>query len=184
MTTSATVKAPNEPPLKASASVAESPSSGPVSLQEALAAQKKAFLRLAADFDNYKKRIKRDSEQQATSEKDSFIRDLLPVLDNLERALACDPSISSKQLRQGVEMTLQHLKALLHHHGVEAVEEIGLPFDPHRHEAISVRHDPLQPDQTILEVAQRGYRRGDKLFRPSRVIVNDTDHSPGANSGR
>ena len=180
MTTSATVKAPKEPSLRASDSDAKAASSGTAALQEALAAQKEAYLRLAADFDNYKKRIKRDSELQAASEKDSFIHDLLPVLDNLERALGCDPSISSKQLRQGVEMTLQHLKGLLHHHGVEAVEDVGLPFDPHRHEAITVRHDTLQPDQTILEVSQRGYRRGDKLFRPARVIVNDTDHSAGS----
>jgi len=184
VTTSSTMEASNDPSLNSPDAGAKSTHSGPATLHEALAAQKDAYLRLAADFDNYKKRIKRDSEQQAASEKDSFIRDLLPVLDNLERALTCEPSITSNQLRQGVEMTLKHLKVLLLHHGVEPVEDIGLPFDPHRHEAISVRHDPLQTDQTILEVAQRGYRRGDKLFRPSRVIVNDTDYSAGANSGR
>jgi molecular chaperone GrpE len=150
-----------------------------VGLQDALAAQKDNYLRLAADFDNYKKRIRRDSEQQAASGKESFIRDLLPVVDNLERALTCERSISSDQLRQGVEMTLQHLRRLLLQHGIEAVEDVGKPFDPHQHEAISVRRDPLQPDQIILEVAQRGYRRGDKSFRPARVIVNDTDYSAG-----
>jgi molecular chaperone GrpE len=153
--------------------------SGSVELQEALAAQKDDYLRLAADFDNYKKRIRRDSEQQAASGKETIMRDLLPVVDNLERALACERSIASDQLRQGVEMTLQHLRRLLLHHGVEAVEDVGKLFDPHQHEAISVRRDPLQPDQIILEVAQRGYRRGDKSFRPARVIVNDTDYSAG-----
>jgi molecular chaperone GrpE len=152
-------------------------SAGFAELQNALAAQKDDYLRLAADFANYKRRILRDSEHQAASGKESFMRDLLPVVDNLERALACERSDSSEPLHQGVEMTLQHLRRLLLHHGIEAVEDIGKPFDPHQHEAISVRHDPLQPDQTILEVAQRGYRRGDKSFRPARVIVNDTDHS-------
>jgi molecular chaperone GrpE len=152
---------------------------GSVELQEALASQKDDYLRLAADFDNYKKRIRRDSEQQAASGKESFIRDLLPVVDNLERALACEQSSSSDQLRQGVEMTLQHLRRLLLHHGIEAVDDVGKLFDPHQHEAISVRRDPLQPDQIILEVAQRGYRRGDKSFRPARVIVNDADYSAG-----
>jgi len=156
------------------------PASGePAELQEALAAQKDGYLRLAADFDNYKKRIRRDSEQQAASGKESLMRDLLPVVDNLERALACERTISSDQLRQGVEMTLEHLRRLLLHHGIESVEDVGKPFDPHLHEAISVRNDPLQPDQIILEVAQRGYRRGDKSFRPARVIVNDTDYSAG-----
>jgi molecular chaperone GrpE len=152
---------------------------GSVELQEALAAQKDEYLRLAADFDNYRKRIRRDSEQQAASGKESVLRDLLPVVDNLERALACERSISSDQLRQGVEMTLQHLRRLLLHHGIEAGEDVGKLFDPHQHEAISVRHDPLQPDQMILEVAQRGYRLGDKSFRAARVIVNETDHSVG-----
>jgi molecular chaperone GrpE len=178
------MEASTDPSLKSSDSGGESASSGATTLQEALAAQRDEYLRLAADFENYKKRTKRDSEQQAASEKDSFIRDLLPVLDNLERAIACDISVGSKQIRQGVEMTLQHLRGLLHHHGIEAEGDVGVPFDPHRHEAISVRHDPLQPDQTILEVAQRGYRRGDKLFRPARVIVNSADHPTGANSAR
>ena len=154
-------------------------SGGSIELQEELAAQKDNYLRLAADFDNYKKRIRRDSEQQAASAKESLMRDLLPVVDDLERALACERSSSSDPLHQGVEMTLQHLRRLLLQHGIEPVEDLGKPFDPHRHEAISVRHDPLLPDQIIMEVAQRGYRRGDKPFRPARVIVNDTDHSAG-----
>jgi len=152
---------------------------GTVELQDALAAQKDDYLRLAADFANYKRRSLRDSEQQAASGKESFIRDLLPVVDNLERALECERSVSSGPLHQGVEMTLQHLRRLLLHHGIEAVEDVGKPFDPHQHEAISVRRDSLQPDQIVLEVAQRGYRRGDKSFRPARVIVNDTDYSAG-----
>jgi molecular chaperone GrpE len=147
---------------------------------EELAAQKDHYLRLAADFDNFKKRTRRDSEQQAAAEKEAFIRDLLPVLDNLERALASEQSTASTQLHQGVTMTLQQLGQLLHRHGIEAVEDVGRPFDPHRHEAVSVRHDPHQPDQIILEVTQRGYGRGDKVFRPAKVIVNDLSHSPGA----
>jgi molecular chaperone GrpE len=183
MTAAASVETSDAPSLKSTDSGPEFASSDLTTLQ-ALAVQKDAYLRLAADFDNYKRRIKRDSEQQAVSEKDSFIRDLLPVLDNLERALACDISVSSKQIRQGVEMTFQHLKGLLRHHGVEATGDVGLPFNPHRHEAIAVRADPNQPDQTILEVAQLGYRRGEKLFRPAKVVVNDTDHSAGAKSAR
>ena len=165
---------PNAPAL-----AADSASADLLLLQEAMAAQKDDYLRLAADFDNFRKRTRRDSEQQAAAEKESFIRDLLPVLDNLERALASEQSASSEQLHQGVAMTLQQLAQLLHRHGIEAVEDVGQPFDPHRHEAVSLGHDRRQPDHTILEVVQRGYCRGDKVFRPAKVIVNDPGHSPG-----
>jgi molecular chaperone GrpE len=147
---------------------------------EELAAQKDEYLRLAADFDNFKKRTRRDSEQQAAAQKEAFIGDLLPALDNLERALASDQSSASAPLHQGVTMTLQQLSQLLQQHGIEAVEDVGQPFDPHRHEAVSIRHDLSQPDQIVLEVVQRGYCRGEHVFRPAKVIVNDLDHSPGA----
>jgi len=162
------------------ASVADSASADPALLQTALAAQKEDYLSLAADFDNFRKRTRRDSEQQAAAEKESFIQDLLPILDNLERALACEGATSSAQLHQGVEMTLRQLGGLLHRHGVEPVEAVGQPFDPHRHEAVAMGHDPSQPDHCVLEVVQRGYCRGDKVFRPAKVIVNDPGQSPGA----
>jgi molecular chaperone GrpE len=165
-------------------SVAESPSADPAMLQKELAAQKDDYLRLAADFDNFKKRSRRDSERQAAAEKESFIRDLLPVLDNLERALASEQSVSSEQLHQGVEITLQELGRLLHIHGIEAVEDVGQPFDPHRHEAVSVRRDRKQPDHIVLEILQHGYSRGDKVFRPAKVIVSDLGRSPGPTRGR
>jgi molecular chaperone GrpE len=179
-----------EPPSSATdaqnlpASVADAASADPATLQKALAALKDDYLRLAADFDNFQKRTWRDSEQQAAVEKEAFIRDLLPILDNLERALASEQSNSSEPLRQGVTMTLQLVGQLLGRHGIEAVEDIGRPFDPHRHEAISVRHDPYQPDQIILEVTQRGYYRNNKVFRPAKVIVNDLSYFSGGSHAR
>lgn len=163
----------------APAPVADSPLADPAILQQELATLKDDYLRLAADFDNFKKRTRRDAERQAAAEKESFIRDLLPVLDNLERALGSEQSVSSEQLQQGVEMTLQELGRLLHCHGIDAVEDVGRPFDPHRHEAVSLRQDRSQPDHIVLEVIQHGYCRGDKVFRPAKVIVNDLAHSPG-----
>ncbi len=163
----------------ASTSVPDSAAIDPAELLKTLAAQKDDYLRLAADFDNFRKRTRRDSEQQAAAEKESFIRELLPILDNLERALACEQSTSSAQLHQGVQMTLQQLGRLLDEHGIEPTADIGMTFDPHRHEALSVGHDARQPDHSVLEVIQRGYRCGDKVLRPAKVIVNDWDHSPG-----
>jgi len=144
-----------------------------------LTAQKDQYLRLAADFDNFKKRTRRDSEQQAAAEKEAFIGDLLPVLDNLERALAADQASPAGQLHVGVELTLRQLSQLLQQQGIAAIADIGLPFDPQRHEAVSVRHDARQPDQIILAVTQRGYSRGEQVFRPAKVIVNDLSPASG-----
>ncbi|MEN6426874.1 MAG: nucleotide exchange factor GrpE [Phycisphaerales bacterium] len=179
-----------EPPSSAAdaqnppASVADAASADLTVLQKELAAQKDNYLRLAADFDNFQKRTRRDSGQQAAAEKEAFILDLLPILDNLERALASEESTSSEPLHQGVTMTLQQMGQLLGRHGIEAVEDLGRPFDPHRHEAIFVRCDSGQPDRIILEVTQRGYCRGDTVFRPARVVVNDLSHFPGVRHGR
>jgi molecular chaperone GrpE len=142
-------------------------------LQAELAAERERYLRLAADFDNFRKRTARETERTAAAQKEAFIRDLLPVIDNLERALGSDISTSPAQLRKGVQLTLQQLTQLLRLHGVEPEECLGRPFDPLYHEAVSVRHDPSQPDQVILETFQRGYRRGDVVFRPAKVVVND-----------
>jgi len=117
------------------------------------------------------------SSADAAAQKEAFIRELLPVIDNLERALGSDVSTSPEQLRQGVQMTLQQLTQLLRHHGIEADESLGRPFDPHYHEAVSVRHDPSQPDHIILETFQRGYRRGNEVFRPAKVVVDDLSHA-------
>jgi len=166
------------------ASEAASAAADPAILLQELAKQKDDYLRLAADFDNLQKRTRRDSDQQAAAQKEAFIRELLPILDSFERALASEQSISSEPLHQGLTMTLQQMGQLLHRHGIEAVEDVGRPFDPYRHEAVSVRNDPSQPDQIILEVVQHGYCLGDKVFRPAKVIVNDLSYFPGGRHAR
>ena len=138
-----------------------------------LAEQKDLNLRLAADFANFKRRSRQDVENQALAQKDSFIHELLPALDNLERALAAGATLNSRQIHLGVEMTIQQLRQLLRQHGIEAEESVGQPFDPHQHEAVSQRHDPAHPDRTVIEVLQRGYRRGERVFRPAKVVVNE-----------
>lgn len=154
------------------------------SLRQELAEQKDLRLHLAADFENFKRRSRQEAEARAAAQKESFIQELLPVIDNLERALAPGASAGSQQFHQGVEMTLQQLCLLLAKHGIESAEIVGQPFDPHQHEAISQRHDPTQPDHAILEVAQRGYRRGAKVFRPAKVVVNDLTPSKQNHHGR
>jgi len=146
-------------------------------LQTELAVQRGRYLRLSADFDNFRKRTARETERSAAAQKEAFIRELLPVIDNLERALGSDVSTSPEQLRRGVQMTLQQLTQLLRDHGIEADESLGRPFDPRYHEAVSVGHDPSQPDHIILETFQRGYRRGNEVFRPAKVVVNDLSNA-------
>jgi molecular chaperone GrpE len=154
------------------------------SLRKELAGQKNLNLRLAADFQNFKRRSRQEDEARAVAQKESFIQELLPVIDNLERALAAGASSGSKQFHQGVEMTLQQLRLLLRQHGVESEEIAGQPFDSRWHEAVSQRRDPAQADHAILEVFQRGYRRGEKILRPAKVVVNDLTHSKPAHHGR
>ena len=142
-------------------------------LRQALTEQSELNLRLAADFENFKRRSRQEVETRAAAQKESFIHELLPSLDNLERALASGASPGSPQFQQGVEMTLQQLRLLLRQHGIETEEIIGQAFNPHRHEAVSQRHDPAQANHSVLEVYQRGYQRGEKVFRPAKVVVND-----------
>jgi molecular chaperone GrpE len=147
------------------------------SLKADLTSQKDRALRLAADFDNFRKRTAQETDRRAAEQKEAFIRELLPVIDNLERALAIDNSRSPQQLREGVQIILHQLNQLLRRHGIESEDSLGHPFDPHRHEALRVRHDASKPDHTILEVFQRGYRRGNEVFRPAKVVVNDLSNA-------
>ena len=142
-------------------------------LKAELAAEKDRFLRLAADFDNFRKRVAQESERRAAVQKKAFILELLPIIDNLERAVGSGQSASREQLLQGVEMTLQQLNRLLRAHGIEPEESVGQPFDPQYHEAVASRYDPSQPDHVILETFQRGYRYNGESFRPAKVVVND-----------
>ena len=173
-----------EPPSAEPEAAAETAASESEALLKDLAEQKDLHLRLAADFDNFKKRSRQESEARAVAQKESFIVELLPVIDNLERALAAGASRDSAQFHQGVEMTLKQLQQLLRQQGVVSEEIIGKPFDPHRHEALSQGHDPAKPDHAILEVVQRGYLRGAKVVRPAKVIVNDLTADKPARHGR
>ncbi|MGB7748722.1 MAG: nucleotide exchange factor GrpE [Verrucomicrobiia bacterium] len=177
---------PNPPAteLEPNATLVETTATESDALLKDLAEQKDLHLRLAADFENFKRRSRRESETRAAAQKESFIVELLPVIDNLERALASGASRDSALFHQGVDMTLQQLQQLLRQHGVESEEIVGQPFDPHRHEALSRGHDPAQPDHAILSVLQRGYHRGEKMVRPAKVVVNDLTPSKPARHAR
>ncbi len=138
-----------------------------------LAIQRDLNLRLTADFENFRRRSRLDADARAAAQKDAFIAELLPVVDNLERAVNSGTPTGSRQLFQGVEMTLQQLRQLLVRHEIECDDILGQVFDPNRHEAIDQHRDPTHPDRAVLEVVERGYRRGTRILRPARVVVNN-----------
>lgn len=156
----------------------------PGCIREQLAEQKDLNLRMATDFENFKRRNRQESDTRAAAQKESFIHELLPAIDNLERALSAGAARGSPELHKGVEMTFRQLLLLLHQHGIESEESLGQPFNPHRHEAVSQRHDAAHPAHAVIEVLQRGYRRGEKVFRPAKVVVNDLTHSKHARHAR
>src|SRR5215470_12694051 len=128
--------------------------------------------RVAADFDNYRKRVARDAQRQAAHATESVIGELLPVLDNLERALDASEHHEEAKVSEGVQLVKQQLVDLLTRRGLEEIDaEPGSPFDPHVHEALS--HQPSEhPEGTIAAVWQRGYRAGNRVVRPARVVVS------------
>jgi len=171
-------------PTSAKPEANETAATESAALLKDLVGQKDLHLRLAADFENFKRRSRQESDARAVAQKESFIVELLPVIDNLERALSPAALRDSAQVHQGVEMTLKQLQQLLRQHGILSEDIVGKPFDPHQHEALSQGHDLTRPDHAILEVVQRGYQRGAKIVRPAKVVVNDLTASKPARHGR
>ena len=129
-------------------------------------------LRLRAEMDNFRKRQRRLAQDEIAGEREQLLRAFLQVVDNLERALSA-PADDVESLRRGVELTHRAALQLLEQVGVEPVPAEGQPFDPRWHEAVStVRSDVAgaEPD-TVVQVLQPGYRLGETLLRPARVIV-------------
>jgi len=148
----------------------------PDPIENSKATELDRYLRLAADFENYKKRVLRDRERDADARKIALVSDLLPVVDNLERSLATP---LAGEFQDGVKMVLDLFVAVLKRHGFEPREDLGSLFDGRFHDAIAVGCNPEFAPMTIIEVWQRGWMRGDVLFRPAKVLVNDSN--PPAN---
>ena len=128
--------------------------------------------RVAADFDNYRKRVARDEAAQASRATESLVAELLPVLDNLERALDASEHHEEARVAEGVKLVQQQLIDLLRRRGLEEIAaETGATFDPHVHEALS-QQPSEHPEGAISEVWQRGYTLGDRVVRPARVVVS------------
>ena len=125
--------------------------------------------RVAADFENYRKRVARDQESLVARAHERLVKELLPVLDDLERALAAAEQHEEAKLEEGVRLVHQELAAALEREGLAEIETNG-QFDPHVHEALLSQPSEAE-EGSVLEVVQKGYRLGDRDVRPARVVV-------------
>jgi molecular chaperone GrpE len=140
---------------------------------EALRAERDECLqhlqRVAADFENYRKRAARDQESLVARAAERLVRELLPVLDDLERALQAAEQHEEAELEEGVRLVHRQLADALRKEGLEEIPTDG-KFDPHLHEALLAQ--PAEAEEgTVIEVLQKGYRLGDRVLRPARVVV-------------
>ena len=132
-------------------------------LQQALREQEDKYLRLLAEYDNYRKRSQKEKENAWTTARADTIKELLPVYDNLERALKQETA--DEAYKKGVEMTMTQLKEVLAKLGIEEIPALGEPFDPNLHNAVMHVEDEGAGENTIVDVFQTGFKSGDKVVR-------------------
>ena len=129
-------------------------------------------LRLAAEFDNYKKRIQREQEILFKYAQEGILKELLPSLDNLERAVSqANADADAGKLLEGVRLTLKGLQTVLEKFGLQAVSSVGQPFNPNLHEAVAMEASAEVPAQHVLREYERGYQYKDRLLRAAKVVV-------------
>jgi molecular chaperone GrpE len=129
--------------------------------------------RTRADFENYQKRMKRDQAEERRYAQLPLAADLLPALDNLERATAAAEQAGEKgALVQGVAMVLTQLLDILRRHGITRIEAQGQPFDPNCHQAVLQQPSQEHPPMTVTQVLEQGYMIHDRVLRPARVVVS------------
>lgn len=136
-----------------------------------------AAQRWQAEFENYRRRQERDQIEMRSRASQRIVEELLPVLDDLDRAI--DHTVASAasggeldQLLTGVEMVRTRILGVFATEGVTVVDPFGQPFDPHMHQAVAERPDPGLPEHTVVEVYQKGYVLGGRVIRPATVVVS------------
>ena len=153
-----------------------------VEADPALAEATNRYLRLAADFENYKRRTRQeqlDTIQHASSE---LIGRLLPVLDDLRSALEHKPAGVDPAWAKGIELGVRKLEEAMAAHGLEPIQSVGTAFDPKLHEAIGHEESSDHPDDTVVSELRRGYRIRDRVLRPSLVKVSRRPELPAADT--
>ena len=130
------------------------------------------YLRALADFDNFRKRARQEMEEARRNAAASVIEEVLPVLDNFERALqAAEESQQLDKLLEGVRMIRRQMQDILERRGVAPIEALGQPFDPNYHEAVARIETADHPEGTVVHEVEKGYKLGDRVLRPTKVAV-------------
>lgn len=140
-------------------------------LQQELDRLKELYLRKLADFDNYRKRQEREMLEFRRFAHADLVRDCLPVLDNLERAIQSSAGDQANGLRTGVELVCKQFRDVLGKSGLSEIAPEGEPFDPEEHEAIARQESAAVSEPTVVQVLQKGYRLSERLLRPALVTV-------------
>jgi molecular chaperone GrpE len=143
-------------------------------LEAKLAEQEAQYLRLRADYDNLARRSRLDREASEKYRAQNILTDILPVMDNLDRALAAEANVEEPSpLFKGVEMVYRQLIDAATREGLEVIEAVGQTFDPNVHQAVMQESDSDQPSGVVLKELQKGYKLKDRVLRPSMVSVNE-----------
>ena len=136
-------------------------------------ANQEKYLRSLADFDTYRRRVMKEREDDRKFAPLGLIKDLLPNLDNLRRAVGAAKTANSiEDLSQGVDMVLKQVDETLAKHGASPISSVGQLFDPNQHEAVAQAPSPDVPPLTVLQEFERGYMLHDRVIRPSKVVVS------------
>lgn len=141
-----------------------------------LADLRERHVRALADFDNFRKRTERERREDRQYANFEVLRELLPVVDNLDRALRAEGSVDD--LKEGVRMILRQLEDLMAAHGVEKIPSLDQPFDPSLHEAVSRSEDAEAEEATVIDELHAGYRMRGRLLRPAAVRVRVPAEAP------
>ncbi|MGB6407883.1 MAG: nucleotide exchange factor GrpE [Planococcus donghaensis] len=143
-------------------------------LRKQLEAEQNKYLRLLADYDNFKRRTQKDKELANKFRSQSLLADLLPVLDNFERAMsATTKSEESASLLKGIEMVQKSLLEAVNREGLEEIKSVGEQFDPNFHQAVMQEKDDSAEPGVVLQELQKGYILKDRVLRPAMVKVNE-----------
>lgn len=149
-----------------------------------LAEVKDKYLRLLAESENVRKRLRQQSEESVRLQRENLLREVLPMVDNLERAVAAARGGGNgKPIVEGVEMVLRAMLDFLKVQGVTQLSAVGQPFDPQRHEAVDQVVSAEHPPNTVISEFHRGYLIGDRMLRPARVAVAKAGDG-GAGNGK
>lgn len=138
-----------------------------------LAKHREAMLRMQAETENLRKRLERELEKSRRFALERIMKDLLQVRDSMDRGLeVAGDAATVDSLREGQQLTLKMLAKVMEDHGLEMIDPAGQPFDPELHEAVTVIPSAEVPENTVLEVLQKGFRLHDRLIRPAMVVVS------------